>query len=146
MTTRVAEGARRERHSGCRPRFSLLAASPLNARACTPLTKSEEKERLLARSLHTNYPDSGSASDWPCHVENSLQPRRYPDLGARHRYTDDIQYDYTPDYSICFSTALKDFEKKKILFLNSEVLYMIIQLIVHVVTCHTRCEYSTDIA
>ena len=33
--------------SGCRPRFARLAASPL-ARACTPLTKPEEKERLLA--------------------------------------------------------------------------------------------------
>ena len=41
MTTRVTEGARRERHdkrrlfffSGCLPRFSRLAASPLNARA-----------------------------------------------------------------------------------------------------------------
>ena len=33
--------------SGCRPRFSRLAASPLNARA-RPLTKSNEKERLLA--------------------------------------------------------------------------------------------------
>ena len=53
MTTRVTEGARRERHdnlfSGCRPRFSRLAASPLNARARVhSLTKSEEKERLLA--------------------------------------------------------------------------------------------------
>ena len=44
MTTRVTEGARRGR-----PRFSRLAASPLNARACAlPLPKSEEKERLLA--------------------------------------------------------------------------------------------------
>ena len=36
MTTRVTEGARRERHdffSGCLPRYSRLAASPLNARA-----------------------------------------------------------------------------------------------------------------
>ena len=54
MATRVTDGARWERHekrvffiSGCRPRFARLAASPL-ARACTPLTKSEEKERLLA--------------------------------------------------------------------------------------------------
>ena len=31
---------------GCRPRFACLVASPL-ARACTPLTKPEEKERLL---------------------------------------------------------------------------------------------------
>ena len=43
MTTRVTDGARRERH----PRFALLAASPL-PRACIALTKSEEKERLLA--------------------------------------------------------------------------------------------------
>ena len=42
MTTRVTEGARRS------PR--CLAASPLNApvRACSPLTESEEKEKLLA--------------------------------------------------------------------------------------------------
>ena len=37
MTTRVTEGARRERlsffFSGCRRRFSRLAASPLNARS-----------------------------------------------------------------------------------------------------------------
>ena len=33
--------------SGCRPRFARLAASPL-PRACIALTKSEEKERLLA--------------------------------------------------------------------------------------------------
>ena len=54
----------------------------------SPLTKSEEKERLLAVRLavYTKYPDSGSASDWPYQVENSLQPRHYPDLGARHRY------------------------------------------------------------
>ena len=45
MTTHVTEGPRRERFfffSGCRPRFSRLAAP------CTPLTKSEGKERLLA--------------------------------------------------------------------------------------------------
>ena len=45
MATRVTDGARRER----RPRFVRLAASPL-ARACTHLTKSEEK-RETARSL-----------------------------------------------------------------------------------------------
>ena len=38
MTTRVTEGATRERNAG---------GSPL-PRACTALTKSEEKERLLA--------------------------------------------------------------------------------------------------
>ena len=43
MATRVTDGARRERH----PRFALLAVSPL-PRACIALTKSEEKERLLA--------------------------------------------------------------------------------------------------
>jgi len=56
MATRETDGARWEKHekretlvffSGCRPRFARLAASPL-ARACTPLTKPEEKERLLA--------------------------------------------------------------------------------------------------
>ena len=42
--TRKWPRARRER-----PSFSRLTASPLDARgACTPLTKSEEKERLLA--------------------------------------------------------------------------------------------------
>ena len=41
MATRVTDGARRER------RFARLAASPL-PRACIALTKSEEKERLLA--------------------------------------------------------------------------------------------------
>ena len=35
------------RDGSCCPRFARLAASPL-ARACTPLTKSEEKERLRA--------------------------------------------------------------------------------------------------
>ena len=45
MTARVTEGARRERH-GLSPSF--LRRSTL-ARACTPLTKSEEKE--TARSL-----------------------------------------------------------------------------------------------
>ena len=45
MTTCVTEGTRREH-----PHFSRLEASPL-ARACTPLTKSVEKERLLACSL-----------------------------------------------------------------------------------------------
>ena len=55
ITTSVTEGARRRHEnkiffSGCRPRFSRLAASPLAcARARVPsLTKSEEKERLLA--------------------------------------------------------------------------------------------------
>ena len=44
MTTRVTEGARRER-----PSFSRLTASPLDAHgACTLLAKSKEKERLLA--------------------------------------------------------------------------------------------------
>ena len=52
MTTRVTEGARRERHDSSRAaalfsRVSRLRRSTL-ARACTPLTKSEEKERLLA--------------------------------------------------------------------------------------------------
>ena len=45
MTTRVTEGARWGSlffFSGCHPRFSILS------RAWTPLTKSKEKERLLA--------------------------------------------------------------------------------------------------
>ena len=37
----------RDTFSGCRPRFSRLAASPL-ACAYNPVTKSEEKERLFA--------------------------------------------------------------------------------------------------
>ena len=41
MATRVTDGA------GCRPRFARLAASPL-PRECIALTKTEEKERLLA--------------------------------------------------------------------------------------------------
>ena len=51
MATRETDG-----FSGCRPRFARLAASPL-ARSCTPLTKPEEKERLLAvyvSSCHLN--------------------------------------------------------------------------------------------
>ena len=63
MATHVTDGARRERHekrettlkarenglffSGCRPRFARRAASLL-PRAYIALTKSEEKERLLA--------------------------------------------------------------------------------------------------
>ena len=53
MTTRVTEGARRERHDALVSRVSRLRRSTL-ARACTPLTKftkSEEKERLLAVCL-----------------------------------------------------------------------------------------------
>ena len=63
MATRVTDGARRERHekrdsfffSGCRPRFARLAASPL-PRACIALTKSEEKERLLAVYVYNYLP------------------------------------------------------------------------------------------
>ena len=55
MATRVTDGARRERHekreSGCHPRFARLAASPL-PRARIALTKSEEKERLLAVNFY----------------------------------------------------------------------------------------------
>ena len=46
MTTRVTEGARQERHA-LGSRVSRLRRSTL-ARASTSLTKSEEKERLLA--------------------------------------------------------------------------------------------------
>ena len=41
LKERDGRGTKKEK-TGCRPRFSCLA------RACTPLTKSEEKERLLA--------------------------------------------------------------------------------------------------
>ena len=44
MATRVTDGARRERLP---PSFQRLAASPL-PRSCIALTKSEEKERLVA--------------------------------------------------------------------------------------------------
>ena len=49
MTTRVTEGARRERHDkrALVSRVSRLRRSTL-ARTCTPHTKSAEKERLLA--------------------------------------------------------------------------------------------------
>ena len=54
MPTRVIDGAAAlvidgaaALFSGCRPRFAGLAASPL-PRACIALTKTEEKERLLA--------------------------------------------------------------------------------------------------
>ena len=43
MTTRVTEGARQGR-----PRFSRLAASPLNARACALPLLNLKKKRLLA--------------------------------------------------------------------------------------------------
>ena len=58
MTTRVTEGARRERrekrerfvfpfgHSGLLPSF--LASLPMLVRVCTPLTKSQERRGLLA--------------------------------------------------------------------------------------------------
>ena len=48
MTTRVTEGARDERHFSCL--FSCVS------RGCSPLTKSEGKERLLAAF---NHPKSG---------------------------------------------------------------------------------------
>ena len=51
LTARDARGTKTERlsffFSGCRRRFARVVASPL-PRACTALTKSEEKERLLA--------------------------------------------------------------------------------------------------
>ena len=40
---------------GCRPRFARLAASPL-PRACIALTKSEEKEGLLAVYVYNYLP------------------------------------------------------------------------------------------
>ena len=50
MTTRVTEGA----DGRGRPQIALLAAWPL-PRACTALTKFEEKERLLAVYLVPGY-------------------------------------------------------------------------------------------
>ena len=47
MTTRVTEGARRERLRPFVSRVPRLRSLTL-ARACTPLTKYEEKEKLLA--------------------------------------------------------------------------------------------------
>ena len=51
LTARDGKGTKTERlsffFSGSRPRFARLEASPL-PRACTALTKSEEKKRLLA--------------------------------------------------------------------------------------------------
>jgi len=48
MTTRVTEGPRRERH--CRPRFSRLAASPLNARARALSLLNLKKKRDCSQS------------------------------------------------------------------------------------------------
>ena len=69
MTTRVTEGARQERYDKRAMRavslFSAWAAALVScvsrlrrltlARACTPLTKSEEKERLLAVYLYCGH-------------------------------------------------------------------------------------------
>ena len=68
-STRVTEGARRERHekgkTGCRPRFSRLAASPLNARArALPLLNLKKKRdcsqstlsSLLLSTVSSNRP------------------------------------------------------------------------------------------
>ena len=61
MTTRVTEGARRERHdqretttfffSGCRPRFSRLAASPLNTRVRALRLLNVKKKRDSSQSM-----------------------------------------------------------------------------------------------
>ena len=129
MTTRVTEGARRERHSGCRPRFSRLAQ---RSRVCTPLTKSEEKERLLAVYTQTTQtrvvPLTGRAT---CRIRFKTFNQDTTQISALVTAIN-FQYDYTPDYSICFSNCSKGI-RKKIVFLNSKVLYVIIQL------SSTRC-------
>ena len=49
--------------TGCHPRFSRLAASPLDACAhCTPLTKYEQKERLLA--VYVKERNSWNSRTW----------------------------------------------------------------------------------
>ena len=53
MTTRVTEDARRERH-GCRPRFSRLAASSLNARARVHLLNLKKKRGCSQFRLDCN--------------------------------------------------------------------------------------------
>ena len=53
MTTRVTEDARRDRH-GCRPRFSRLAASLLNARARVHLLKLKKKRGCSQSRLDCN--------------------------------------------------------------------------------------------
>ena len=53
MTTRVTEGVRQERHQKDTFFFLLTALfiTPTLERACTPLTKSEEKETAHSLSL-----------------------------------------------------------------------------------------------
>ena len=53
MTTRVTEDARRERH-GCRPRFSRLAASSLNAHARVHLLNLKKKRGCSQSRLDCN--------------------------------------------------------------------------------------------
>ena len=48
MTTRETEGTRLERHDKALVSHVLQVCRSTLTRACTPLTKSEEKERLLA--------------------------------------------------------------------------------------------------
>ena len=52
---------------GCRPRFACLVASPL-ARACTPLTKPEEKERLLVVYPTCKADKKSNHSIWALHL------------------------------------------------------------------------------
>ena len=62
MTTRVTEGARRERLSSLAAALvSRVGFAAQRSRACTPLSKSEETERLLAVYLrgHTR-----AAREW----------------------------------------------------------------------------------
>ena len=87
MATRVTDGARRER----RPRFVRFAASPL-ARACTHLTKSEEK-RETARSLPERrrhgfpwvHPSNAASFTGFPKAKKGLENKREGDNGSERR-------------------------------------------------------------
>ena len=68
-STRVTEGARRERHekgkTGCRPRFSRLAASPLNARARALPLLNLKKKRDCSQSTLSSLLLSTASSNRP---------------------------------------------------------------------------------
>ena len=68
-STRVTEGARRERHekgkTGCRPRFSRLAASPLNARARVLPLLNLKKKRDCSQSTLSSLLLSTASSNRP---------------------------------------------------------------------------------
>ena len=54
MTMRVTKGARRERQAAALVSYLLRLCRSTLALACTPLTESEEKERLLAVYDHND--------------------------------------------------------------------------------------------